>query len=322
MKYEFIKEHGKMIEKILIENEPKWVYVLYSKGNFEKTAYTLKNNPEDTNTIIERFIEECPTSEELKKDVKRLVSTLNNDTEANFQAFINFLATTLSIHLTIGFALGISIYGGYQLGTKMDAALKIYPAFTVIGIFLGIAIGSLVGYTIMTKYLRVHSDKGQIPAIKKPVKMTKKGINDWPVIETTISDIREAVRMFAADLPNGIKRTILIKDDYSIDFVQLAPYLGGIPSKPYYMSKETYTIFEEQDKNIPPIIDRVQKAVYLFYRVNKKYPIRPFDPLYRVNYHQLMQGHYLDKMPLIELYFTDYDGLITNQKPERKMAGS
>jgi hypothetical protein len=320
MKYEFVKEHGKLIEKIVIDNEPKWVYVQYAKGNFEKFSYTLKNNPEDTTGIIENFIEELPISEELKSDVSRFLATLNTSTESNFQAFINFLVQTLSLHLMVGVALALSIYGGYQLGTKLDARLDIYPGFTIIGIFLGIAIGSMVGYLMMLKYLGTHGEKGKIPPVKIGMKK-KPETGDWPVIAVTLSDIREAVRLFAAYLPKGINRTILIKDDYSIDFEQLAPYLGGIPDRPFYMSKETFIIYEELEKDIPPLLDKVQKAVNLFYKVNKTYPIRPYDPLYRVNYHQLLQGHYLDGMPPIDFYFTDYDGLITNQKPEKKLVG-
>lgn len=195
-----------------------------------------------------------------------------------------------------------------------------------VGLILYLVISNLLGVPFSITAGTDHavwwkSPTADAPPVKKSVKTTKKDISEWPAIEPDISDIREAVRMFSADLPTGINRTILIKDDYSIDFEQLAPYLGGIPTKPYYMSKVTYTIFEQHEKNIPPIIDKVQKSVHLFYRVNKKYPLRPFDPLYRVNYHQLLQGHYLDEMPPIDLYFTDYDGLITNRKPEKKMAG-
>jgi hypothetical protein len=320
MKYEFVKEHGKLIEKMIIENEPKKVYVQYRKGNFEKFAYTLKNDPEDSKHIVENFMEGLPISEELKTDVTRFLATLYTSTESNFQAFINFLVQTLSLHLMVGVALALSIYGGYQSGTKLDAQLGIYPGFTIIGIFLGIAIGSLVGYAMMIKYLGTHGEKGKIPPVKIGIKK-KPETGDWPVIPVTLSDIREGVRQFAADLPKGISRSILIKDDYSIDFEQLAPYLGGIPAQSYYMSKETFTIYKETDKDIPPLLDKVQKAVYLFYKVNKTCPIRPYDPLCRVNYHQLLQGHYLDSMPPIDFYFTDYDGLITNQKPEKKLVG-
>lgn len=122
-------------------------------------------------------------------------------------------------------------------------------------------------------------------------------------------------------MPAGINRTILIKEDYSIDFEQLAPYIGGIPTRPFYMSKETYEIFEEKEMELPPIIDKVQKAVNLYYKVNNRYPIKPYDSLHRVNYYQLIQGHYLDEKPETDLYFTDYDGLITSLKPNRKKLG-
>jgi len=35
----------------------------------------------------------------------------------------------------------------------------------------------------------------------------------------------------------------------------------------------------------------------------------------------LIQEHYLDQIPEIELYITDYDGLISHHKPKKKQAG-
>jgi hypothetical protein len=318
VKYEFVKEHGKLIEKIMIDSEPKWIYIKYNKGSFEKVAYTIKNTPSLTIDFIEDFIDDYHVSEEMKVDVRKYVKE-KSPVESNFQEFINFLLKTTSLHLMIGVALGLSIYGGYLLGTSMDLRYDIYPAFTLIGVVAGVTIGSLTGYVMMLKYLGNHSEQGGIPVAKNKRKR-KDADRPWPIIEATINDIREAVSKFSADLPKGINRTLLVKDDYSIDFDQLAPYLDGIPNRPFYMSKETYEIFEETDKEIPSIIDEVQKSVNLYFRVNNKYPVRPYDPLCRVNYYQLLQGQYLDKLPDIELYFTDFEGLITNQKPEKKIA--
>jgi hypothetical protein len=320
VKYEFVKEHGKLIEKIMIDSQPKWIYIKYNKGNFEKVAYTIKNNSTLTQDFIENFIDDYHVSEEIKVDVRKYVKE-RSPVESNFQEFINFLLKTTSLHLMIGVALGLSIYGGYRLGTALDLRYTIYPAFTLIGVFAGVTIGSLTGYVMMLKYLGTHAEQGGIPAVKKALKRKKRDADfEWPVIEATLNDIREAVRKFSAELPKGINRTLLVKDDYSIDFEQLAPYLEGIPTRSFYMSKETYEIFEENDKEIPAIIDKVQKSVNLYFRVNNQYPVRPYDPLSRVNFYQLLQGKYLDKHPNIELYFTDFEGLITNQKPEKKIA--
>ncbi|CAM3645969.1 DUF3939 domain-containing protein [Mesobacillus zeae] len=157
------------------------------------------------------------------------------------------------------------------------------------------------------------------PASKtKDKKRTTEQAVSWPVIEATVDDVRRAVRKFSDSLPKGVYRTILVKEDNSLDFEQLAPYLKGIPDRPYYMSRETYDIFEEKDKAIPPVIDKVQRAVDLYVKENKQYPMLPFDPLHRVNYYQLLHGHYLDEIPGIELYITNYDGLITHIRPRKR----
>lgn len=322
MKSTYIKEHGKVVEIIELEEEPKWINIKYARGNFHKTAYVIKHDPETANNYIENFLKDCRASEEIINDLKNPLKKGKKGIETNLQEFVNFLVKTSSVHIMGGIALGLSIFAGYQLGAKMDEQLHNYPSYTVIGLLCGLVIGCLIGYVMMYKYLGILSKK-VIAKTKVPVKRkdTEEAV-EWPTIETTVPDVRYAVRQFSDDLPKGINRTILVKDDNSINFERLAAYLKGIPSRPFYMSKETYEIFDEKDKNIPPVIDKVQKAVYLFYKKNKEYPAMPYDSLHRVNYYQLLQEHYLDEKPAIELYLTDYHGLITHLKPQKKRVGS
>jgi hypothetical protein len=153
-------------------------------------------------------------------------------------------------------------------------------------------------------------------------KKTVESKKDFPIIDVSLHDVRRAIRKFSDTLPKGIYRTILINDDYSIDFSQLVRYLKGIPSKKFYMSKETYDIFDESEKMIPEIMDKVQKAVDQYVEEQKKYPILDYDPLRRVNYYELTHHHYLDFCPTIDFYITDYDGIITHIKPEKTKRGS
>ncbi|NWQ42355.1 AtpZ/AtpI family protein [Bacillus sp. EB106-08-02-XG196] len=321
MKKEFIKEHGKMVERFILDNEEKWIYIHYHRGNFEKSSYILINTPDSTNEFIEKFFNEYNVSAEMQEEVRKHLSQETRTAQSHFQEFLSFLVTTLSLHLMIGVALGMSIFGGVKLGEWLDSVTNIAPAFTVIGVLFGIAIGGLIGYVMIYNFFGSHAKK----SLDKPKlisKVKKQGDSvEWPAIKVTINDVHEAITCFAKDLPNGINRTILIKEDYSIDFEQLAPYIGGIPDKPYYMSKETYELFEEKEKTLAPLIDKVQKAVHLYYKVNNRFPIKPYDSLHRVNYYQLLQGHYLDEKPDIDLYFTDYDGLITHLKPNRTKIG-
>ncbi|MGJ7919020.1 AtpZ/AtpI family protein [Neobacillus sp. LXY-4] len=321
MKNIYIKELGRVVEKIELEEAPKWVNIKYARGNFHKTAYIIKNDPDVAKDAIENFLKDCNASEEIIDDIKNPLKKGKKSVETNLQEFINFLIKTSSVHIMGGVALGLSIFAGYQLGAKMDEQLNNYPSFTVIGLMFGLVVGILIGYVMMYKYIGILSKQGI--ARRKPIKVSKTNdaVIEWPIIEPTLHDVQRAVRNFSADLPKGISRTILVKADNSIDFEKLAPYLKGIPNKPFYMSKETYEIFEEKDKHIPPILDKVQKAVYLFYKATEKYPMMPYDTLHRVNYYQLLQDHYLTEKPDIELYITEYNGLITHKKPQKKQAG-
>lgn len=188
--------------------------------------------------------------------------------------------------------------------------------YTIIFTFLGTGIGGLTGYVIVQKY------------IKKPVNKTFQNKNDlqsnqneaqdYPIIDITIDQVRIAVRQFSDNLPKGAYRTIIVQNDNSIDFKQLANILGGIPSKQFYMSKETYDLFEENEKKIPGEMDMVQKAVDLYVKERKEYPMLRFDPNRRVNYYQLIQDNYLRTAPETQFYITELDGLITHIRPEKR----
>jgi hypothetical protein len=196
----------------------------------------------------------------------------------------------------------------------VDFLFNFGPAFTL----TVTVIGSLATYLIMSKYLK-HSSRKQT---SKPEKSSKGPLQSkgWPVIDPATEDVVKAIRTYSENLPKGVYRTILVKEDNQIDFQQIAPILGGIPAKPFYMSKETYEVFPEHEKDIPPIMDIVQRAVDLYVKDHKHYPMLPYDPFRRVNYYQLLQGHYLDFMPEIELYITHYDGLVSHIKPSKKLA--
>lgn len=181
------------------------------------------------------------------------------------------------------------------IGWLLDLMLDLFPYLTIVGSTAG-----LVQFMIL--YARVK---------EKPKETT------WPIIEVSVDEIKKAVRTYSEHLPKGVYRTILVKEDNKIDMEQLAPILKGIPSRNFYMSKETYDIFNEEEKNLAITIDKVQKAVDLYVKEHKEYPILPFDPLHRVNYYQLLNAHCLDTQPDIALYITNYDGLITHKKPEQ-----
>ncbi|CAM3781828.1 DUF3939 domain-containing protein [Mesobacillus thioparans] len=182
------------------------------------------------------------------------------------------------------------------IGYLFDLLANLYPLFTIMGTIAGLV---QISFALRRKQ---GSDE------------TKES---WPTIETSVEEIRQAVRTYSDQLPKGVYRTILAKDDNSIDMEQLAPILKGIPSQRFYMSKETYDIFSEDEKDLAIAIDKVQRAVDQYVKDYKEYPVLPYDPSNKVNYYQLLKSHCLDTQPEIDLYITNYDGLVTHKKPKK-----
>jgi F0F1-type ATP synthase assembly protein I len=316
MKHMFTKYLGRVTENLELGFEEKWIYVHYQKGSIEKTACLLKNKMKSDEVYLDEFFEENKVSEEMKKEVNKFFKNEKNNNDAHWNEFTIFLMKALSLNMVFGITIAISVYGGYKLGSLLDTHYNIYPPFTLIGTFLGIGIGGVTVYSMVHKYFKTPIQKGKED--ENSIDVGKKNDKSYPIIDVTIEGVRRAVREFSDNLPKGVYRTILVQEDNSIDFKQLASILGGIPSKKYYMSKETYDLFEENEKQIPIEMDLVQKAVDLYVKEHKEYPMLKFDPHHRVNYFQLLQDHYLKAAPETQFYITDLDGLITHIKPQKK----
>jgi F0F1-type ATP synthase assembly protein I len=316
MKHKFKVDLGRITENLELGFEEKWLYVYYQKGSIEKTACLLKNENKSDEEYLEGFFEENEVTNEMKKEVNAFFKDGKNHKNDQWTEFTNFLTKAVSLNMVFVFTIGLSVYGGYKLGTIMDAHYHTNPTYTSIGTILGIIIAGITVHSMVQKYFKNPLQKG-----KKEIISLNAGQNDnksFPVIDVPIEGVRKAVREFSDNLPKGVYRTILVQEDNSIDFKQLALLLGGIPSKNYYMSKETYDLFEENEKQIPIEMDLVQKAVDLYVKEKKEYPMLKFDPHHRVNYFQLKQDHYLKVTPETQFYITDLDGLITHIRPEKK----
>lgn len=149
----------------------------------------------------------------------------------------------------------------------------------------------------------------------KRSKRRTKAREEYPIIQASLQDVRNAVLQFEMKLDESIKRTILLKEDQSIDFTMIAPYLEGIPDRPFYMSRETYEIFEEEDRMIPVYLDIVQKAVDLYIEEMNNFPVNKGDPYRKINIQMLMRHNYLKEEPSMDFYLTDEENLITHKKP-------
>lgn len=318
MKKIFIKNQGRVEEKLELTAEEKWIYAYYRKGNYEKTAYILRNEEKSLYKYLEDFLKENKVSEELKKSVEKFLTTEKSGNSFEWKNFTEFLLRSLSLHVMIGFTLALMIFGGFKLGAFLDAKLDIYPALTVTGVLSGMALGGLTGFMMIGKYTNPKLGKNRHKTSRNKPDKNQQNNKSYPVIDVTVEQVRNAIRTYSEDLPKGVYRTILVDENNCIDFTPLAPILKGIPSKKFYMSKETYEIFEENEKEIPLMMDKVQKAVDAYVRDHKKYPMLQFDPERRVNFYLLSQEQYLDSHPPIDFYITDYDGLVSHIKPKRQ----
>jgi hypothetical protein len=183
-------------------------------------------------------------------------------------------------------------------------------------VFMILGLTAIITLGTITIFVMLKSNKRSQSAGPGPLNSKHPSPkNKYPIIDVTKEQVKAAIRKYSDELPKGIYRSILVKDDYSIDFEKLTPILKGIPSTNFYMSKETYDIFDETEKEIPALMDQVQKAVDTYHKDHNQYPVLPFDPLRRVNYYLLRNEHYLKFLPEIEFYITKYDGIITHIKP-------
>lgn len=131
----------------------------------------------------------------------------------------------------------------------------------------------------------------------------------------TLQRVKDAVRRF--ELENkGISRTVLLKEDQSIDFELLKPFIAEVPEAPFYMSRETFEIFEEAERDIPIYLDKVQRAVDTYIYEHQKKPVIDLDYNQTIDVRRLVHHGYLDEMPPIPFYHTNQEDLITHKKPK------
>ncbi|MGB8000323.1 MAG: DUF3939 domain-containing protein [Anaerobacillus sp.] len=143
-------------------------------------------------------------------------------------------------------------------------------------------------------------------------------VHNTTIIDTTIHDIRRAVSLFADWKREGISLKVLVKDDNEIDSTLLAPHLGGIPSESFFMSKETFELFEYKDRHIPYWIDTVQKAVDSYFYSENEPPVIEGDPFRKISFYKLERRALLHERPPLDFYLTDQERMISHRKPEKE----
>lgn len=146
---------------------------------------------------------------------------------------------------------------------------------------------------------------------KKNKKVEQEENRSWPTIVATIDDVNKAIRKYHSEIPKGASLRVLVNDDATIDYALLAPYLNGIPSQMFYMSKETFELFDVPE--LPLLMDKVQRAVDQYVEAYHKAPVIEGDPYYKVSYLKLQD--FLHERPQVDFYITSEEHLITHIKP-------
>lgn len=131
------------------------------------------------------------------------------------------------------------------------------------------------------------------------------------IISCSLEDMRKAVNRFADNADQRLSLRSIINQDNTIDAEFLAPYLGGIPDRTFYMSKETYDIFEEEGK--AHHIDRAQIACDQYFLETGQFPFISGDKTGKISYFKLK--NYLIEEPPFDLYLDPKDRMVTHRKP-------
>lgn len=132
-------------------------------------------------------------------------------------------------------------------------------------------------------------------------------------VQVTLDDVKQAVLKFEADMPDGINRKSLQLPDGSLELPRLSRYLGGVSDQKFYLSRETYEIFEEADREIPYFLDLVQVAVDVYVEETGKLPVLKPVPPFEVDFELLRKERYLKEIPPFPLYITDQEMLLTHR---------
>ncbi|OLO28224.1 hypothetical protein BTR23_18265 [Alkalihalophilus pseudofirmus] len=143
-------------------------------------------------------------------------------------------------------------------------------------------------------------------------KKRKKEEEELQEIEVTIHEVRQAIKQCASNMPIGVSLRSLVNDDHSINFDLLKKILKGLPKQKFYMSKETFEVFEDAEK--ARTIDKVQYAVDQYISEKNEMPIIPGDPAFRISYFLIKEYLHHEQLDY-PLYIDPNDRLVTHRRP-------
>lgn len=157
-------------------------------------------------------------------------------------------------------------------------------------------------------------------------RQTKSGKNWWQrltqkeevteqEVDITLPQLREAIHEYEQTLPKGVNRTVLLDEAQEIDLAPLKKHLPGKPRQRFYMSKETFHIVPETEREVVYEMDQVQRALDLYFEQEKKLPLRKFQQTLQLDLTRLREGGYLKVLPKRPYYVVD-ETLIVSLEPK------
>lgn len=138
-------------------------------------------------------------------------------------------------------------------------------------------------------------------------------VKEHKPVTVDLEEVKQAVLAWEEDMEELVDRTVLMKQDHSIDMSHLERYLGGLSNQKFYMSRYTFEIFDEADKEIPINLDIVQAAVDSYLDDHLNLPIIHGTPNRQVHYDKLIEENYLKEKPSIPLYLTTQEFMLTHE---------
>lgn len=130
---------------------------------------------------------------------------------------------------------------------------------------------------------------------------------DMPVVEMGIGELKQAISQFAKEKPHGVLLRVLVKENNEIDYNLLKPFLRGMPKRSFYMSRELYEVFEDQQ--VACMVDCIQRAVDEYIQMEGKLPVIDHDPELKISYFKLQP--YLKERPTFDTYLTLDENMIS-----------
>ncbi|MRH44166.1 DUF3939 domain-containing protein [Aquibacillus halophilus] len=151
----------------------------------------------------------------------------------------------------------------------------------------------------------------------KKSKQQPKPPPEYETRDIPLFELQKAIHKYSDQLPSEVPLSIIINEDLTLDYKLLAPILKGIPQQTYYMTRETYELFEEKDYQLALDIDMIQKAVDNYMQQTKELPIINGDPYKKVSMHKLEKLNLLDHRPDQTFFITNEEYLVTHKSPKK-----